>query len=353
MMMKKVAVVSFTLLVCLMMLEVGLRAVGRQPTNMADGIYEQDGESFRLKKNGTKLIRYPAFSYTVFTNELGFRDRSTGPKKLQGKPFYAVLGASEVFGNGVEYDDTFVGIFAREAQKKGWEVVNLATGGHYFLDQEHLLKRFINDTQCKPSAVLFCINALHIPKFDRINKHIIVRSGYAIDLDGWRITYLRLMAGNISSAFCFFRDGIRKIQEKWLDRVLSSKSPEFLEAFSRANSIRSPERIKAFEEYLASFEAYCRQNDMDLIYVYMPLSDSFRLNDILRKIGENPSDYDTSFYEELMHSYCEKTKNKLVDLTPVLQKQFDEGKELRFKLDPHFNIFGNRVIGEYLAKALL
>lgn len=353
MMIRKVGVVLFTVLACLIMLELGLRAVGRRPTNMADGIYEQDGDSFRLRKNVRKVIKYPAFSYTVYTNEFGFRDKSTGPQELKGRPFYAILGASEVFGNGVEYEDTFVGIFAKEAQKKGMEVVNLATGGHNFLDQEHLLRRFIEDTHHKPSTVLFCVNALHIPKFDKRNKHIIVKSGYAIDQDGWRITYLRLMAGNISSAFCFFRDGIRKIQEKWLNHILSSKSPEFLEAFSKANSIRNPERIKAFEEYLASFEVFCQQNDIDLIYVYLPLSDGFRLNDILKQIGANPSEYDASFYEKLMRSYCEKTKMMLVNLSPVLQQHYDEGRELRFKLDPHFNIFANRVIGEYLARAFL
>jgi hypothetical protein len=189
--------------------------------------------------------------------------------------------------------------------------------------------------------------------FDKRNKNIIVKSGYAIDRDGWRITYLRLLAGNISSAFCFFRDGIRRIQEKWLNYEVSSKSPEFLEIYSKANKIRDPERIKAFEEYLGSFEAFCRQNEIDLVYVYMPLSDSFKLNDMLRQIGANPDEYDTSFYEKLMRSHCEKTNMRLVNLKPVLQQHYDEGRELRFKLDPHFTAFANRVIGEYLVRALL
>jgi hypothetical protein len=353
MLVRKLLVVGLTLLVCLLILEFGLRIIGRTPTNMSDGIYEQDGDSFRLKKNATKVIKYPAFTYTVYTNEFGFRAASAGRSGLGHKPFYAVLGASEVFGNGVQYEDTFIGIFATEAQRKGMEVMNLATGGHNFLDQEALLKSFIADSGHKPSTVMLCLNALHIPAFDQKNKHIIVKSGHAIDRDGWRITYLRLMAGNISSAFCFFRDGIRKIQEKWLEQSLGSKSSQFLDVYSKANPIRRPERIKAFEDYLASFEAYCRQNGMTLVYVYLPLSDSFRLTDLVRLIGENPDDYDASFYGTLMHSYCQKAGVKLVDLGPVLQEKSDEGQDLRFKLDPHFNVFGNRVIGEYLIKALL
>ena len=58
----KFAAVIMTIIVCLIMLELGLRAIGRSPTNMADGIAEQWGDSFRLKKNITKVMKFPAFS---------------------------------------------------------------------------------------------------------------------------------------------------------------------------------------------------------------------------------------------------------------------------------------------------
>lgn len=349
---QKIGVVLLTLLGCLAMLEVGLRAVGRRPTNMADGIYEQDGDSFRLRRNAKKLIRYPSFTYTVYTNEYGFRDQRTGPRKLHGKPFFAFLGASEVFGNGVDYEETFVGIFSKEAELKGWQVLNLATGGHNFLDQERLLKRFMTESRLSPSVVLFCVNALHLPTFDQKIQNVIVKNGYAINRTHWQFTYVRLMAGNISSTFCFFRDGVRRIQEKWFRYRLDAKSPEFLKSFSRANPIRSPERIRALEEYLGSFEAFCKKNGIELVYVFLPLPDTFRLNDILRQVGANPDDFDAFFYNKLMNTYCQKTHMKFIDLSPILEKAFNQGKELRFKLDPHFNPFANRVIGEYLAEVL-
>jgi len=352
-MIRKAGVVLMTLLVCLVTFELGLRGIGRRPTNMADGIADQDGDSFRLKKNVTKVMRFPAFSYTVHTNEFGFRDRSVGPRDLTGKPVAVFLGASDVFGNGVEYEDSFVGIFTEDARRNGVEVLNFAVGGHYFLDQENLLRNFMKSTKLTPSTVLLCVNALHIPKFDRRNLNIIVKGGYVIDRDGWRVAYLRLLAGNLSSAFCFFRDGIRRIQEKWFGYELSSKSPEFLEIFAKSNKIRDPERLKAFEEYLSDFEDFCRRQGMDLVYVYLPLSDSFKLNDMLRQMGADPNDYDASFYEQLMLSYCSRNNQKLVNLGPVLQRYHQEGKALRFKLDPHFNAFANRVIGEYLVKTIL
>jgi hypothetical protein len=348
---KRAGTILLTLLACLVMLELGLRAIGRSPTNMADGIADQYGDSFRLKKNVSKLMRFPAFSYTVHTDEFGFRDRAVGARDLTGRKFCAFLGASDVFGNGVDFEDSFVGVFAGEASKRGLEVLNLAVGGHYFLDQEFLLKDFMKNSGLTPASIFLCINALHIPKFDRRNRNIIVKNGYAIDRDGWRAAYLRLMVGNISSAYCFFRDAIRRIQERYFHFEVGEKSPEFLQIYSKGNPIRKPERIKEFEEYLTSFETFCRQNRIELVYVYLPLSDSFDLKKMIKQLGANPDEYDATFYEELMRSHCEKSGHRLIVPGPALSRLHDEGKVLRFKLDPHFNALANRVIGEYLVKS--
>jgi len=349
---RRVVAILATLLLCFVMLEAGLRILGRMPSNMADGIYAQDGDSFRLKADSKKSINFPAFSYTVYTNEYGFRDRASGPRPLAGQDVIAFLGASDVFGNGVNYEDSFVGIFSERARQRHYEVLNLAVGGHYFLDQEDLLDRFIRTTGQKPARIAYCVNELHIPKFDKRNTNILVRSGYVFNRSTWRAAYVRLMIGNLSSAYCFFRDAARRIQERWLKYELNEKSPEFLQIYAKTSRMHDPETVRQFEESLDAFGRYCREKGMDLVYVYIPISDSFRLDKIVRQIGKDPDDYDASYYEKMMQTYCEKRGLSLVDLRPVLQRAFDDGKELRFKLDPHYNLVGNRVIGEHLAESL-
>jgi hypothetical protein len=352
-MLKKAFVIAVTVVACLGLLEIGLRALGRRATNVTEGIGEQFGDSFRLKKNMSKLINVPAFSYTVHTNEYGFRDRAAGPKDLAGKPFSVFLGASDVYGNGVEFEDSFVGVYASAAARQGQEVLNLAVGGHFILDQEALLKDFLRTTGRKPAAVFHCVNALHIPFFDQRNQGVVVKSGYVIDRAGWQLAYLRLMAGNISAAYCFFRDGIRRLQERFLNYRVNEKAPEFLQVYAKSNPIRQPERTRKFEESLAEFEVFCRENGIELVYIYLPLSDSFRLGEMMAQLGESPDDYDETFFEDLMRTHCEKSGHRMVNLTPVLRRHYQEGTELRFKLDPHFNKFGNAVIGDYLVQELL
>ena len=126
----------------------------------------------------------------------------------------------------MNFDDSFVGIFAQEAQKRGIEVLNFAMGGHYFLDQESLLKDFLKTAPKMPLKIFFTVNALHIPKFDRKNQNILVKSGYLFNANNWKLPYFRIMVGNISSAYCFFRDGLRLIQSKYFNFAPSETIPE-------------------------------------------------------------------------------------------------------------------------------
>jgi hypothetical protein len=295
-------------------------------------------------------MNYPAYSYTVYTNEFGFRDKSTGSRDLKAASFCVFLGASDVFGNGVNYEDSFAGIFAEEALKKGFGTLNLAVGGHFFLDREALLKDFIENTKYKPSTIFYSVNALGIPTFDRRNQNVIVKNGYAIDRDGWRLAYLRLLAGNTSAAYCFFRDAVRRIQERHMQREVTEKSFEFLQVYSKQNAIRQPERLRLFEEHLEAFESFCRQTAIDLVYVFLPLSDSFRVKDIAMKLGLDPDEFDPSFYEDVMREHCERNKIPLVNVQPDLERANAEGHELRFKSDPHYNKYANRLVGECLIR---
>jgi hypothetical protein len=84
--------------------------------------------------------------------------------------------------------------------------------------------------------------------------------------------------------------------------------------------------------------------------VYLPLSDSFNLKEIVKKLGADPENYDSSFYEELIESYCRSNGIKLINIRPILERAHNEGQVIRFKLDPHYNDYANRIIGEFLSQ---
>ena len=127
----KIVIVIMTLIVSLILLEAGLRLIGRMPTNMTDGFYEQYGNSYRLKMDIKKVTNWPSFSYVTYTNSFGFRDKTTGTRQISDKPYYVFLGASDVFANGVNYEDSFVGVFDKLASNNGIEILNMGNGRRY------------------------------------------------------------------------------------------------------------------------------------------------------------------------------------------------------------------------------
>ncbi len=326
--------------------------MGHTPSNVTEGLYEEYHDSFRLKKNITKVTTIPAYTYTIHTNSFGFRDKRTGERDIYNNDYNVFLGASEVFANGVNFEDTFVGIFDAYASMHNIEVLNMATGGHYFLDQEYLLKEFLRSHARKPSRLFFCINDLHVPKFDMINNHLRVINGYVFPENEWFLPLIRLTLGNISSSYCYFRDGIRRAQAKWFDYKISNDSRDFIELYSSNNRMRDPDMWRRFEAYIDNFNSYCRNLNVELILIYLPIIDSFNLHDYVIRYGMDPSNFSVSFYDDSIKEYCKKRKIKYVTCRPILQKHFNEGKQLRFALDPHYNIFANRVIGDYLTSQL-
>jgi hypothetical protein len=349
---KKLLIIFSTLLLCFLLLEVGLRIIGRTPTNMTDGIYEQWGDAFRLKRNLKKTIKWPAFSYTTYINSYGFRDKKNGDIDLKEEIYYVILGASDVYGNGVNYEDSFVGILAEQAARKRVKVLNLAVGGHRFLDQEALLKDFLKDAPHKPLKLLFTVNAMNIHEFDRPNNSVIVKSGYLLDKNHWIRAYIRLMIGNSSAAYCYFRDGIRKVEEKWFN-FNPTKGLQYYKIFSKSNRMYNEDKIKQFEDYLNNFEKFCRSNDIELIYIYLPMIDSYRLKELVLRFKKDPDDYDTSYYSFLMETHCKKEKIPYLNLRPVLRTYHEQGEKLRFKLDGHYNKFANKIVGNYLIEKIL
>jgi len=85
-------VVAPTLVLCLVMLEVGLRALGQLPSNATEGMFEKNGSTYRLRANLTKRLRTPSYTCTVETNSFGLRDRKAGERTLGPAPYFAFVG---------------------------------------------------------------------------------------------------------------------------------------------------------------------------------------------------------------------------------------------------------------------
>jgi hypothetical protein len=344
-------VVALTLVTCLAMLEVGLRLIGRYPLNSINGYHAEEGLSYGLKKNVTSRVFWPTTSYLVQTDDFGFRAAGTGPRDLTSKPYYAVLGSSDAFGNGLDYEKTFVGVFAGKMAGHQTEVVNLAVGGHHLLEQMARFENFIARVPAPPKAVLIILNPLFIAGFDDTHPNIVVRSGELFNEDNWRLPLAKMILSKASNAYCFFRDGIRNVQLRYFSRA-DFPLDFYVQRYSNSMAFRTPHVIAEFESRMTDLEAFVRRQGATPICVYSPTTGGFLL-DKLRDQGKlDGSAFDTQFFRELSRRHCASAGIQFVDFEPMLQERYNRGEKLNFDLDAHFNEPTSQAVGEYLYMSL-
>ena len=334
-------VVLPTLVLCLTMLEVGLRLMGRAPSNVTHGIFEQWGHTYRLRANMSKKIRNASFSFTVNTNAYGFRDRVPGSRALGPAPYFAFVGDSATFGNGVDYDDSFVGVFARFAEPRGIDVINLAVAGHRVLEQEKLLKDFL--AVAKPARVVIVFTSQFILHFD-LSVETLVKDGYLLPRDNWLIPYLKVRLEDASAVYGFFAESIRKIEGP-LSGSLNHSSHESPWAL--------PATVARFEARLTSVDELIRKVGAEPVYVYLPMARDLEADEFLAIAGNNAADHDLFQPVKLVKAHANRSGVAFVDLTPALKRLQAAGKPLSFLRDPHYTAGVNHVIGQVLAETLL
>ena len=347
----KTGLVLITIFICLLMFETGLRVAGEIPSNMVEGYYVPHGDSYRLRKNLDKLINWPCYIFKAYTNSLGFRDSKTGDKLIEHRKYDIFLGDSATFGNGVDYEKSFVGIYEELIKKHGMKSLNLGIAGHHFPDQKELLIEFTSSIPQKPFRVFICITPNLMANFNWKIDHIIVKDGYLFPKKNWVLPYIRASLSNTSAAYCFIRNKIRTIQANTQDpdALIMSQLEYYLDRYSKENPLmKDEELIKGLKEFYDSINQYCYNIDAEPVYVFIPLSMSYKLVDMIKVLNLNPDNYDTYYYSNFMEEYCKSRNLQLINLKSVLLKYYNEGMELMFELDAHYTAPTNKIVGEYI-----
>jgi hypothetical protein len=336
--------VVLTLAACTVLLEVGLRIAGRSPSNTVEGFFVQHGESYRLRPNMTKVVNWPSYSYVAITDSFGFRDRQTGDRHLEDRKYDLFVGSSATFGNGVDYDESFAGVYEDLSRRgDGIEVLNLAVGGHRFRDQLQLLREFTDSVKERPRKVFICLDPNLLSTIDTIDTGIIVKDGYLFRRDRWLPAYLKVTVANVSAVYCFLRDSVRAIQAKQ-GAGIESQLQGFLDLYA-VGIIPS-----TCDAYLDEMTDLCRGLGAEPVYVYLQLSVDYALQDALRNGRFDAGRYDLGQHATHLESYCRQLGLRCIDCRPVLAAFAAGGNALSFAMDAHYNEATCRIVGEYLSR---
>jgi hypothetical protein len=350
----RLLLVVATLLACLFALEVGLRVTGRyrlDRLDRLDGVFAQNGLSYGLRQNISRRVFWPNLTFVVNTDQYGTRARTAGPRDLRGKRYYAVIGASEVFGNGLDYEKTFVGVFAGKMAAKHIETVNLGVGGHHLLEQDYRLREFIASVHTRPEVVVITLNPLLIGGYDEVGSNVVVRHGELFDRENWRLPFARTMMARASAVYCFFRDSIRNVQFRYFERPDYSLD-FYVERYSRNHPIRTAAKEADLFKHLDELRDYIRSIGATPVVVYAPTSAEYLLDDLKQQGKLDASLFDTDYFEDVSRRYSEHAGVTFVSFRTLLRQRYLKGEKLNFDLDAHYNAPTSELVGEFMYSAL-
>ena len=345
---ERLIVCAITVVICFLLLEIGLRIKEGRSFDISEGEFVQHGNSFRLGKNVSKLNKWSTSTFTVKTNSLGTRDKDTGDRDLGDRPYVAFIGDSQVFGLGVDYEKSFVGVFDDYASERGIEVLNLAVGGYFLQEQEEIFWDILEQLPRKPEAVFYTFNASSMNWFDSKHENTIVKNGYLFYRSSWKSAYVKMMIRNNLSLYVFFRDIFWGVYRRLNLTDGDIKLPRHFSYYSKDSRILDEELAGLLEANIDRFQARCDELGIRTIYMYVPIADSFRIEDVVTELGYDPDDYDISIYDRYIEDYCDRHGYLFLNPKPLLKEHHDQGEVLDLVRDLHYNEFTNRIVGEYI-----
>jgi hypothetical protein len=287
----------------------------------------------------------------VHTDQYGFRSKAEGTRRIGGRPYYAVLGSSDVFGNGLDYEQTFIGVLAGKMEQEGIDVVNMAVPAHQLVEQYSIFQHYVASASPPPQVVLICLNPLSVGSYDEIHPDIVVKWGNLYDKNKWKAAFARKTLEDVSATYRFFRDAFRTLQLRY-SKPTDYDLEFYRKAYSTQHRIRTPARKADFLGRLKELEAFIRDLKATPVCVYFPTVGGYLLNELKTQGKIDGQQVDTAFFVDLLHGHCDAEGVHFINLEPLLLNLYRKGEKLNFDLDGHFNGPTSRVIGDYLYDSL-
>jgi hypothetical protein len=324
-----------TSMVCLGLMECGTRIVSPQVPSWLDIYREHPALPFyALQPNIDRLANIGESPFRVRTDAEGFRIALQGPPRSELSEVL-VLGDSFTFGQGVSYEDSFVGLL-NETQTRRY--VNTGVGGYGPVQYEALFRHLVERSGHRPGAVLVvtfmgndfqdCVWNKNRPVVDGI-------VGGEVSLRSWVKRNFHLYR-LVSSAYHQLapRRRIDRYPREMLYRPEAWQEDELL--------------VSARPKYDQAFQSLSAQAEGLGIPILVAISPTREAVDALRGEHELAGD------PRLPATYAKRAFARhgisTIDLTPIFVTHDSRDTYLQF--DGHLTPFGHRLVADAVADQL-
>jgi hypothetical protein len=318
------------------------RLLGVHVVENMEGFYEPFGQrSYRHRPRANVFMNWFSGSFSVHTDLLGFRVAALSDTAQDiHNPEVLVIGDSQAFGQGVEFEDTVIGAFAREARTLGITVANAAVAGHFLRNQVELVRCLVAERALRPRLIIVCLTprALAAPA---AYAHAFVRDGALFDQPPGLLQLGRKWLSTHSAAYVVVRNAVRA-------RGSDNSMADLLGLYQDA---QREERIRGLSDVLADLMQVLDPIQGRVVLAYLPLAAEFRVDELARKRPRSQSGAAAREPYGVADAVSRAYRIPLIDLTPPLRLALEGGERLTLRGDQHYNQAVSRSCAKHLLAA--
>ena len=304
-----------------------------------DGMYVADPELlFKIRPHTDTMVDHPDYHVRIKTNlnlgDIGFRGGSLG-----GPAWAVAVGDSFTFGVGMDQQNTWVAILA---QALGKDIINLGIPSQGPPQYTRILKRY--GLPLHPRVVFygFYYNDLNSAnRFNRFQRNRLPVSRY---LRQYSILYNLIHESRPQAAA---EEGEPASGD---GAQLNIVAEDVRRSLARQNR-NFEQRWKLTAKEIDDAIQASKDAQVEMVMLYLPSRWEVYWEQ-LKAQQQLADELDIDRLRRTVEEYCGQRKLTCFDLTAVLKREAQQGKQLYFPIDGHWNQAGNRIVAEALQKFL-
>ena len=324
--------------------ELVFRLLGDEPSFDLRGLYVSfTNGTYKLAPEVQTSARFASGPLAVYTDAFGLRcDKAKRFAAHRGQPISILLiGDSQGFGNGVNFEDTVAGRIAALAAEGGYRVCNASVGGHSLASQLQLARWLVEDQRLEVENFVLLLTPAMIHSPDKLNQAIVGDDGRLYASLGLKTRLHGWVKSNLV-IYSRLRDAVRNLG------IGADPTKGSSTVFSFYDVGRQQETMQELLDTVAEFKKFAAAHGAGIHIVYVPLTVEATFESVRQAATKQSASLDPDVSYSIAASVADRLGIPLHDLRPVLRKAHSDGQVLIVKGDFHYSPGLSRACGARL-----
>lgn len=326
--------------------EAFFRLIGDEPSFDLQGLYVPfAGDNYKLGSRVDTGASLAVGRVSVHTDDLGLRcdqAREFGLKKGSEVDFL-IIGDSQGFGNGLNFEDTVAGSFAVIAAKYGVRVANASVGGHSLASQLEVVRWLVEQDEVVVRNYVILFTPALVENSDRLNHVTVGRDGRLYGSLPTFQTKGLLWIKTRTVTYSRVRDAVRNAG---IGAEPAKGSPTVFQ-FYRQGEV-GDSTIARLSDALSAFREFAAKHGSAVHAIYIPLTVEAEFDSIRQAAAEHGLTVDPDLPLTRSKTVMERLGIPLHNLKPVARQVHRDGQILTVKADFHYSAVLSKACGAAL-----